>query len=194
MRQHISSSAWINRGSRLNSGQQTNIANRYHYKSSGMNNQLILTFEDPKKINLFRKFIKSIGGISVHTPRTKVAKESDRVKAELLQKLEQLKTLPADWNEKGDLPIEPLSYVNAKRAIMSAPDVMLEKWNLFPDVNGTLLLSPKEGNIGGISIGNTDFSYAAYVSNDKQISGKEPFSEESFLMALRQIHRFFGYA
>ena len=37
------------------------------------------------------------------------------------------------------------------------------------------------------------FSYAAYVSDDNQISGKEPFSINAFKSALTQIHRILGY-
>ncbi len=56
-----------------------------------------------------------------------------------------------------------------------------------------MLLSPKDKAIAGISIGNNEFSYAAFISDDKQISGREPFSKNAFMSALTQIHRILGY-
>ena len=113
----------------------------------------------------------------------------------LIKRLDYLKsTLKENWNGEEDLPIEDASYLNAKSAISSLPGRMLKHWNLFPDTNGTLLLSPKDEAVAGISIGNNEFSYAVYVSDDKQITGKEPFSVDAFKNVIRQIHRLLGYA
>lgn len=117
------------------------------------------------------------------------------VQAKLLQKLETLKeSLSENWNGEDDCPIEERAYNNAKSAIKGTPSAMLRHWRLFPNPNGTLLFSPKNKSIAGISIGNDEFSYAAYVSDDKQISGKEPFTVLAFKSALKQIHRILGYA
>ena len=116
------------------------------------------------------------------------------VQAKLLQKLETLKeSLSENWNGEDDCPIEEKAYNNTKTAIKSTPSIMLKHWRLFPNPNGTLLFSPKNKSIAGISIGNDEFSYAAFVSDDKQISGKEPFTEQAFKSALKQIHRILGY-
>lgn len=116
------------------------------------------------------------------------------VQTKLLQKLEFLKiSLKENWNREGDFPIEEIAYNNAKAAIKSTPGILLKHWRLFPNPNGTLLLSLKGKPIAGISIGNEEFSYAAFVSDDKQISGKEPFNEQAFKCALMQIHRILGY-
>lgn len=117
------------------------------------------------------------------------------IKTELLKKLDTLKeSLELGWNGEADLPIEEKSYLNTRQALMATPPSMLKYWTLYPNTNGTLLLSPKDESVAGISIGNDDFSYAAYVSDDQQTSGKELFSEESFTAALRQLHRILGYA
>lgn len=116
------------------------------------------------------------------------------VQTKLLQKLDFLKnSLGDNWNREGDLPIEESAYNNAKAAIKSTPGILLKHWRLFPNPNGTLLLSPKGKPVAGISIGNEEFSYAAFVSDDKQISGKEPFNAQAFKYALMQIHRILGY-
>jgi hypothetical protein len=114
--------------------------------------------------------------------------------AKLLRKLATLKeSLRENWNGEDDSPIEEKAYNNTKIAITATPGIMLKRWRLFPNPNGTLLLSPKDKSVAGISIGNDEFSYAAFVSDDKQISGREPFSEQSFKSALKQIHRILGY-
>lgn len=116
------------------------------------------------------------------------------VKAKLLQKLDKLKvSLGDNWNGEGDFPIEEKAYANAKAAITGTPSGLLKYWRLFPNPNGSLLLSPKNKEIAGISIGDDEFSYAAFVSDDKQLSGKEPFSEPAFKSALIQLHRILGY-
>lgn len=116
------------------------------------------------------------------------------IQSSLLHKLDALKeTLGDNWNGEGDCPIEEKAYNNTKIAIKSTPSSMLRYWRLFPNPNGTLLLSPKNKLIAGISIGNEEFSYAAFVCDNKQISGKEPFTEQAFRSALEQIHRILGY-
>lgn len=118
-----------------------------------------------------------------------------QTKTSILKRLEYLKsTLKDNWNGEDDLPIEDASYLNAKAAISSIPGRILKHWNLFPDTNGTLLLSPKDDDVAGVSIGNNEFSYAVYVSEDKQLTGKEPFSVDAFKNAIKQIHRLLGYA
>lgn len=121
-------------------------------------------------------------------------KEDYEAQSKLVKQLDRLKeSLKSNWNGEDDCPIEDRAYFNTKVSILSTPGVMLKYWRLFPNPNGTLLLSPKDKTIAGISIGNDDFSYAAFVSDDKQMSGKEPFSVQAFKSALKQIHRILGY-
>ena len=120
----------------------------------------------------------------------------DEYKAQdrLLKRLELLKvSLKENWDKEGGLPIEEKVFENTKTALISISGGMLKYWRIFPNPNGTILLSPKNGAIAGISIGNEDFSYAAYISDSKQISGKEPFSVEAIRVAIKQIHRILGY-
>ena len=131
---------------------------------------------------------------SFHNDLSEALGKDYEVQAKLLQKLDKLKeSLRNNWNGEEDCPIEEKAYVNAKIAITGTPSALLKYWRLFPNPNGTLLLSPKNKAIAGISIGNDEFSYAAFVSDDKQLSGREPFSEQSFKSALLQIHRILEY-
>ena len=117
-----------------------------------------------------------------------------QTKSKLLRRLEALKSsLHEGWDGESGLPIEEQSYQNTKLAIERTPVRLLRRWRLFPDTNGTLTLQAKGVDVAGISIGNREFSYMAYVSPGQQFSGKEPFSQEAFLSALSQIHRILGY-
>lgn len=117
-----------------------------------------------------------------------------QTKTSMLKRLDYLKSsLKPNWNGEDDLPIEEESYQNAKAALNSMTGRMLKHWNLFPDTNGTLLLSPNDDSVAGISIGNNEFSYAVFVSEDKQLSGKEPFSVDAFKAVIGQTHRLLGY-
>lgn len=138
--------------------------------------------------------LAAAGGEEGHNELVGALVDDYEAQTKLLQKLETLKdSLHENWNGEEDYPIEEKAYRNTKDAIKATPGVMLKHWRLFPNPNGTLLLSPKNKAIAGISIGNDEFSYAAFVSDDKQISGKEPFSEQAFKSALKQIHRILGY-
>ncbi len=116
------------------------------------------------------------------------------VKAKLLKRLDTLKSeLTDNWDGEDGAPIEDKAYANVRIAIKSTPSNMLKRWRLFPNPNGTLLFSPKDKAIAGISVGNDEFSYAAYVSDDRQISGREPFTALAFQAAIYQIHRILEY-
>ena len=104
-----------------------------------------------------------------------------QTKSKLLRRLEALKSsLHEGWDGESGLPIEEQSYLNTKLAIERTPVRLLRRWRLFPDTNGTLTLQAKGVDVAGISIGNREFSYMAYVSPGQQFSGKEPFSENLF--------------
>lgn len=140
------------------------------------------------------KYTPVFGIISTQKDYTSALGYDFEIKSKLLERLDVLKaSLKENWNGENDCPIEEDAYNNTRAAILATPSVMLKHWRLFPSPNGTLMLSPRDKSIAGISIGNDEFSYAAFVSDDKQISGKEPFDESSFISALKQIHRILGY-
>lgn len=132
---------------------------------------------------------------SVQNDLSTALREDYEAQINLVHKLELLKeSLKDNWDMEGGTPIEERVYDNAKAAILATPGFILKSWRLFPSPNGTLLFSPKSKAIAGISIGNEMFSYAAFVSDDKQISGVEPFDEQTFRFAMEQIHRILEYA
>lgn len=111
------------------------------------------------------------------------------IKDRLISRLLEFKnTLQQGWNGGAELPMEEQSISNALAAIDSTESEEFENWTVFPSPNGTILFSPTNDLIGGISIGNDDFSYAAIGEFGQEIKGKEVFSVRSFKLAIRLIN------
>lgn len=79
--------------------------------------------------------------------------------------------------KNGDYPLEEQSYKNALAVIECTPEDVLDKWNVFPSLNGTVSFEYKAKEIIAVSVGNTHFSFVA-VRGDKVISGKRVFCAE----------------
>lgn len=111
----------------------------------------------------------------------------------MLNRLEQLRSsLGHGWDGRDGIPVESESYRNTQNAIKSLPRHVMTDWNLFPCPNGTLLLTNKE-NSASINIGNKDFSYVAYQDAEHYVKGVMVYSDESFLIAVKNIDEVLGY-
>lgn len=117
----------------------------------------------------------------------KNAEIKNRIISRILTFKEELKE---GWNGNDELPMEDLSVANALAAVEATTSEELEKWTVFPSTNGTILFSPLDNFIAGISIGNDEFSYAAIGNAGQEIKGKEPFSVKSFKLAISLINSF----
>lgn len=112
----------------------------------------------------------------------------------LLNRLEKLHdTLHEVWDGYGALPVESASYENTKRVIKCMPCGCAEHWNLFPNTNGTIILSANDGKSASINIGNKDFSYFAIGDDGKYVKGKKEFSIDEIKNALKQIKDVLGW-
>lgn len=111
------------------------------------------------------------------------------IKDRLISRLLQFKNeLKQGWNGNAELPMEEKSIFNALEAIETTSAEEFAKWTVFPSPNGTILFSPTDDLIAGISIGNDDFSYAAIGNRGQEIKGKKDFSVKSFKLAIRLIN------
>lgn len=111
------------------------------------------------------------------------------IKDRLISRLLEFKnTLKQGWNGGAELPMEDQSISNALAAVDATASEEFENWTVFPSPNGTILFSPTNDLIGGISIGNNNFSYAAIGDSGQEIKGKEAFSVKSFKLAIRLIN------
>jgi hypothetical protein len=111
------------------------------------------------------------------------------IKERLISRLQEFKdTLKQGWNGGNELPMELQSVSNALDAIAGTASEEFINWTIFPSPNGTILFSPTNDLIGGISIGNTDFSYAAVGKLGQEVKCKEVFSVKSFKLAIRLLN------
>ena len=111
------------------------------------------------------------------------------IKERLISRLSEFKSnLKYGWNGGTELPIEEMSISNALAAIDGTTSEELAKWTVFPSSNGTILFSPIDDFVAGISIGNNEFSYAVLGNNGQEIKGKETFSVKSFKLAISLIN------
>ena len=111
------------------------------------------------------------------------------IKERLISRLSEFKSnLKYGWNGGTELPMEEMSISNALAAIDATASEELVKWTVFPSPNGTILFSPTDDFVAGISIGNNEFSYAALGNKGQEIKGKEIFSVKSFKLAISLIN------
>lgn len=106
----------------------------------------------------------------------------------ILRLIKFQKELKQGWNGNEELPMEEKSVFNALSAVDATSAIEFAKWTVFPSPNGTILFSPTDDLIAGISIGNDEFSYAAVGNRGQEIKGKEVFSVNSFKLAIRLIN------
>lgn len=125
--------------------------------------------------------------IALVSELNKNAEIKERIISRILKFKDELKE---GWNGNAELPMEALSVENALAAVNATPSEEFEKWTVFPSANGTMLFSPIDDFIAGISIGNDEFSYAAIGLEGQEIKGKETFSVKSFKLAISLINSF----
>lgn len=125
--------------------------------------------------------------IALVSELNKNAEIKERIISRILKFKDELKE---GWNGNAELPMEAQSVENALAAVNATPSEEFEKWTVFPSANGTILFSPIDDFIAGISIGNDEFSYAAIGLAGQEIKGKETFSVKSFKLAISLINSF----
>ena len=110
------------------------------------------------------------------------------VKADMIDKLNWLRgELEEGWDGGNGVPMEEKTYDNMRRGILSLCGKDLSGWNLFPCQNGTILLTAKN-HVASINVGNEDFSYAAYLDEENQVTGLSSYRDEKFVAVVKYIN------
>lgn len=104
-----------------------------------------------------------------------------------LNRLEELMQLQDNWDGYGALKIEREAYENTKEALVVIAKKTSEPWNLFPNTNGTLLLTAPDRKKASINIGNNEFSFFAMGENKSSVQGMEKFSTENLSTVFGEI-------
>lgn len=108
------------------------------------------------------------------------------IKEHLISRLNSLTELTEDWDGNGAHPILPSIAGIVRDVIENTPASVLSFWRIFPDLNGTLLLSAKGKHIIGLSIGEHEFSYVAR-HNSKKIKGILPTTSKNIIKILTEL-------
>lgn len=149
--------------------------------------EMVIRLEDESLLGPLKRVMKSLLGITDVVVRRDVAnlslaRERDEIYRHQMSRLDELASLKANWDDDGALPIEPKTIKNVHQLIERSDDSDLEKWVIFPDINGTILLEAKSGD-GTISVGTSDFSYFS-----KKLRGRQKrLTTASLLNVMRQI-------
>lgn len=97
------------------------------------------------------------------------------------ERLEMLGELKEDWDDEGALPISKEVVGHVRVLLDSLNDELLDGWNLFPAINGTLTF--QHASLDAIlSIGEEDYSF---VYSDKGVVleciDSSPYSKEAIM-------------
>ena len=105
----------------------------------------------------------------------------------LHDRLRQLERLSRGWDGYAALPPNAVVSSNARAVFDSCALAELANWQLFPEVNGTLMLQNDKAQ-AGFNIGDTAFSY--FFIHDNQCEGEDNilFDADHLVKILRSIN------
>ena len=110
------------------------------------------------------------------------------------KKLHGLLALKAGWDGYDALPLEKASYDNTKTALGILLDHnLISRFSLFPNTNGTLILTARGEDMSSISIGNESFSYFTKGKDGETVKGEVPFTKGSFVKAVNEVAHVLGW-
>lgn len=96
--------------------------------------------------------------------------------------------LEAGWDGYDSIPLEDAAYDNAVSLISRLPHEILEKWEMFPSDNGTVLMVLKKHVLATVNIGKTTVSYIAKAEDGSDIRrGRGAFDVETVVKVMSEI-------
>lgn len=107
--------------------------------------------------------------------------EGSEVKSRYVARLNDLAALPDNWDGNGAHRIIPSVVEVIREVIEKTPASLLSFWRIFPDLNGTLLLTAKGKHITTLSIGVDEFSFIARCQNGNMDCGKRSTSSTGII-------------
>lgn len=116
------------------------------------------------------------------------AKEKSATRSRLEKKLDELVTLPANWDHEQALPISPKVGNEVRNIINECQDYQLEHLAIFPNRSGNIFMQweTTKGD-ACLAISEKGLSYNINIGNE-DVYGKLPYCDKSiFLNQLNQI-------
>lgn len=116
-------------------------------------------------------------------------------KQDVIKRLNGFRTLKDNWDGYGALAVVDAAYNNAMSIVERVDADSLHRWNFFPSVNGTILMTVKGRRLSTIDIGANRFSaYASEFDGDNFIDVTADFNPVSVAGLIKEIEHAFGLA
>ena len=113
----------------------------------------------------------------------KIIEESE-VRLKYIARLDDLAALTDDWDGNGAHHIIPSVIEVIREVVEKTPVSLLSFWRIFPDLNGTLLITAKGKHIATLSIGVDEFSFVVRNLAEKTVGGKRPVSVDDIIKVM----------
>lgn len=105
----------------------------------------------------------------------------------LYQRLLQVSKLQQGWDGYNALPVNSQVIDNMHVVLDNCDSTQLQGWQIFPEINGTILLQNSVRR-AGINLGDKAFSYFIINGNNVDGDDSKSFSVSLFLNVLNELN------
>jgi len=105
----------------------------------------------------------------------------------LYQRLLQVSKLQQGWDGYNALPVNSQVIDNMHVVLDNCDSTQLQGWQIFPEINGTILLQNSVRR-AGINLGDKTFSYFIIKGNNVDGDDSKSFSVSLFLNVLNELN------
>ena len=105
----------------------------------------------------------------------------------LYQRLLQVSKLQQGWDGYNALPVNSQVIDNMHVVLDNCDSTQLQGWQIFPEINGTILLQNSVRR-AGINLGDKTFSYFIINGNNVDGDDSKSFSVSLFLNVLNKLN------
>ncbi len=105
----------------------------------------------------------------------------------LYQRLLQVSKLQQGWDGYNALPVNSQVIDNMHVVLENCDSTQLQGWQIFPEINGTILLQNSVRR-AGINLGDKTFSYFIISGNNVDGDDSKVFSVSLFLNVLNELN------
>ena len=105
----------------------------------------------------------------------------------LYQRLLQMSKLQQGWDGYNALPVNSQVIDNMHVVLENCDSTQLQGWQIFPEINGTILLQNSVRR-AGINLGDKTFSYFIIKGNNVDGDDSKAFSVSLFLNVLNELN------
>lgn len=106
----------------------------------------------------------------------------------IFERLNHLRTLQADRDGRGAMPISRQVINNVRQVLAISDDTDWMDWMISPNVNATIMLQSRKRR-ASISLGGEEYSYYARIDGKDQGENHVAFNPAAFLSLMRNLNK-----